>query len=606
MSLVSLPTALMCSSSGNSKSCLWAIEELGLMTILKKFFDALNDEEEKFVAELASDRIGLLMRCAINELDLFHYNYMRLDEPTEKDREGLYILQMGVSRLVRMALTARDAFEVPVVTFRRRKDLSIRALSIASALGIIQHGRRVAQTIAAGIGRIEQLSDWEFLITIPGNIEDDSFHERRVIEYYNSEATRIFQAISSIESWRKLEGEVRDKLRELVYPFMEHYIGYGADPLLDDFFFAIASHEVGLQDGYDSYHYSAEFGGIRVQHYMLALKFIVSIAIRHVRFAEALVGKSSGVKLENILTVSADVEPFIESLRDAVNHFGALYEGYSEIDLDQARRVFDVLAYGRGSLDLIGAPGAPFPILVRCSEQGVVKILFGARSEPVRYLLEALRYHFPRDYDRNQADRERSLQRATMRVLSDAFLGLGYFENLKMRLNGVVLSDIDLVVLEKSSGTILFFQLKHQELFGFDLHAKSVRGERLNQQVSSWMSAVERWENALGGEGLRAALQLSKDWPRELHVYRVVLSRHFAFPLKQVIGVGRTAFSNWVQFYNCIQLLKQDGMSPVLADLVRALQRLQAEAEVVTFLPEPKTRYQIDKLGFTVQQRLDE
>ncbi|MFG0873147.1 hypothetical protein ACF8QD_05510, partial [Aeromonas media] len=227
-----------------------------------------------------------------------------------------------------------------------------------------------------------------------------------------------------------------------------------------------------------------EFGGIKIQHYMLALKFLVSHSIRHERFAEALVKKCPEIKLENVLTISADIGPFVESIRDALNYFGSVYEGFEEIGMDQASKIFSVLTYGRENLNLIDPPGSPYPLSIKCSESGVIRALFGAHSEPVRYLLESLRYHFPKDYDKNQAAREASLQRAVRRVIDETCKSIEYLENVRMRANGQVLSDIDLVALEKSTGTIVFFQLKHQELYGAEVHSKTIRNDRLKKTVN--------------------------------------------------------------------------------------------------------------------------
>lgn len=572
------------------------------MTEIKSFFKALNNEEEKFLPVLASDNLGLLMRCAINELDWFYYNYAQTNEPTTDQQEQFYILQIGTARLIKLALESRDAFDLPVVTTQRRPELSVRVLEIASALGMIQHGRRVAQSVTHGMGSIEKTGSREFTITLPDEIEDEGFYEREVLEHYNRESRRLFGELTHDKKWQQLEQDINKTLCELVYPFREHYIGYGADPILDEYFFGLASYEVSLQEGYDTYHYTVKFGGIRIQHYMLALTFLVSISIRHERFAAALVRKAPEVKLENVLTISADVDPLIESLRDAVNHFGVSYESFEEINLSQAKQIFEILSCSRENIKLIDPPGSPYPLLVKCSEFGVIRTIFGARSEPVRFLLEALRFHFPEDYSRNQAHREGSLQRATRRVLGNVFSGLNYHENVAMRLNGYILSDIDLVVLEKATGTILLCQLKHQELYGADIHSKSVRTKRLRTQVREWLGAVDRWLAQLGMEDVKKALQLPKDWSQEPRLCKIVISRHFAYPLKDIVSGDCSAFASWPQFFNANELVKRDFPKPTLLNLVKILQDTQSIQEKIAYLPEPTTKWKIHELVFITRQ----
>jgi len=92
---------------------------------LKVFFKALNDEESKIIPVLEKDNIGWILRCAVNELDWYYSN---LNEPTEKEQEQLYIIQLGTARLIKLALESRGCFDAPVLTFRRQKDMSMKAI----------------------------------------------------------------------------------------------------------------------------------------------------------------------------------------------------------------------------------------------------------------------------------------------------------------------------------------------------------------------------------------------------------------------------------------------------------------------------------------------
>lgn len=454
-----------------------------MSSAISNFFEALNKEEARLAPRLAGDRLGIQLRCALSELDWHHYNITRTQEPTYEQQESYYILQLGVVRLIHLALSSRPAFDVPMVSFPRQSELSGAVLEIASALGMIQHGRRVAQYVAMGVGEISEDEQGEFNVKLPERLVNSSGHEKDVLDGFTFESRKWFERAMQAGPFRKEERKVEEKLYDLVRPWETHFIGYDADPLLDDYFFGLAYFNIQLQEGIDSFHYALRFGGVPYQHYILALTFLLSNYMRHERFAEALVRKDESIRLENVLTITSDVDSFIEDLREAVNYFGSVYEDYEELGMDDARTVFDVLSCGRHSLDLVSAPGSPIPLIVQCSDQGFIRCLAGARSEPVRFLLEALRYHFPKDYDRNQCSREGSFQRAVKRVLGKAFKGLDFHENLRVKAAGKVLTDVDLVVVEKATGIVLLCQLKHQDLYGFNLHAERIRGGRLVEQA---------------------------------------------------------------------------------------------------------------------------
>lgn len=571
-------------------------------TPLKQFFDSLSAEESSFVPQLASDNLGLILRSAVNELDWYYYNITRTDTPTYEQEEQFYLLQLGVTRLIQLSLDSRPSFDVPVVMFRRTRSISTPALEITAALGMIEHGRRIAQTVSTGLCRIERIGDNEFLITKPTVIPDDEYYERAISEHYRAESRRTFANLLQSNYGKTHETKVNERLSQLVYPFQTHYIGYDADPLLDEHFFAVAFSEVQLYDGYDTFNYATRFGGVRYQHYILGLTFLIAIFIRHERFAEALVKKEPSVKLENVLTISSDSERLIESVREAVNHFGSVYEDFEEITLEGAQRIFEILSCSRKNTSLVSRPASPLPLIIQSSDQGCIRCLTGAHSNPMQFLLDSLRHHFPRDYDRHQQSREKSMQTATKRILNEGFTGLKYLENIKVKLVGRVLTDIDLVVTEESTGTVFLCQLKHQELYGSDLHAKHVRTTRLKEQVNRWFASLDDWIGAEGEAGIRASLRLPKSFP-PLSVYRLVISRHYGYPLKDLAQNTETAYASWNQFFNSIELVKNKlPDSRTLGDLVAMLKKTAAPGGQQEHLAEPRSDWEINNLKFTVTQ----
>ena len=49
--------------------------------------------------------------------------------------------------------------------FLRERGITIPVLEIAGGLGMIEHGRRIAQTISTGLCRIEKVGENEYIIT---------------------------------------------------------------------------------------------------------------------------------------------------------------------------------------------------------------------------------------------------------------------------------------------------------------------------------------------------------------------------------------------------------------------------------------------------------
>ncbi len=572
---------------------------------LQAFFGALNDQEAKFLPILASDNLGILLRAAINELDWYAYNLAREDDPSQEHEEQFYILQLGVSRLIKLALGARPSFDAPTVTFRRQATIATRVLDISVGLGMIQHGRRVAQAVSHGLGEIEQVGDLEFRITLPCSIPDDEYYERAVSDHYRLLSEYSLREIVGSDLGRKLGSQVETLLPELVYPFKDHFIGYDADPTVDAYFLAIADHRVRSSDGYDSFDHALEFGGVAFGKFLQSLTFLVSIAMKHERFAEALVAKHPEVRMEDVLTISTEVPQLVQDISGALSSVDALSSlGSAEAEkttIDEARTILEVLSVGRNSLNVLDRPGCPLPPLIRCSDHDLIRCQAGSYSAPTQFLLVSLRQHFPRDYDRHQRTREHAMRAAMKRVLDDAFPQLEYRNNIVITANGQGKTDIDLVVAEWRTGIVLLVQIKHQDPYGMDMSSMQSRSSRLKQQVERWLRITEAWLDGNSADQIRGSLRLRRSFPLA-RPKRIVVTRHFAFPLRKIDKPGDVAYGNWLTFFNAVEIVRQRRTEGTLSDFLRILQESEQPGGPKEHYPETDTQWVVDKLSFTTKR----
>ena len=328
----------------------------------------------------------------------------------------------------------------------------------------------------------------------------------------------------------------------------------------------------------------------------------MSLALKHEGFAEALVAKEPGIRLENLLTVSAETNPFVESIRDALNLFGREFEGMTETDHAEARLIFEVLSIGRENIELVDRPGCPLPPLVRYSDKGVTRCQAGAHADPVGFLLDSLRQRFPREYDRNQGLREKSMQRAMKRELDGVFSGLEYRENVKVKARGQVVTDIDLVVAEPHSGTVVLVQLKHQDPYGMDIHAQNQRTDRLKKQVSRWLEVTGAWLDGMSPAEVADVLRLGSGFSLG-SLHRVVIARHYCYPIGEIPREDDVAFGNWYMFFNAVAIVRQRGGDPTVSEVVQALRDSEEPGGPQEYVVGTETEWNINELSFVVGQR---
>lgn len=568
---------------------------------LREFYNRLNDEEKSLAAEVAVDRLGLLMRIAVNELDLDFEGVHRGSASAELEQERSYIMRIGVVRVIKLAMEAHREFDVPTATIQRDPRYSGPILQLIAMAGTIEHGRRVAQSLSAVGGRIER-REGSFRITLPSRLPDLELHERELERFHvgnhRSFLSEGYEAIVGEE----IGDEVRTLLTDLVYPFATHFIGYEADPTLDFYFFGHAYTDMLLAKGYDTFHFSTTFGGITFSNFKLAATFIVSVGMKHRAFVRALMEKVPSIRIEDVLTVSVETPGYLEGLRGFINEYGQQFTGHVPVTDKDVRMIFDVLSISRRNLALLERPGAPIPPLIQCSDGHVIRPLAGATSDEVMlFLLNALQHSFPKDYDRAQRAREGVMQRAVEKVVREVLPALEYRGNIKLRQSGKVLTDLDLVIVEPSTDRVVLVQLKHQDPYGADLATMLTRTGRLNQQVGDWLLKVRSWLSAASTSEVRATLRLPSGSTKP-RVSLLVLTRHYAHSLRRVIDGDDAMFANWNQLVTATgRLSEHTAVALGLADLLEELEFLSIPEEV-EYLPEPASSWGVGGLRFTIEQ----
>ena len=567
---------------------------------LRQFYDSLNWEERALAAEVATDRLGLLMRIAVNELDLDFEGAGLEATPTEADRERSYLMRIGVVRIIKLTMQAHERFDAPTLTVQRDLTYSHAVLALIGVAGAIEHGRRVAQSLAAKGARIEKLPD-RFRIVLPAKLADLELHERELERFHIGQDRRIFAERYEAVIGAQIGDEVRTLLNELVYPYRTHFIGYEADPALDLYFFGHAYHELLLAKGFDTFHFSTKFGGVTFSNYKLAATFIVSVAMKHLAFVRALMDKEPSIRIEDVLTVSVETAGFLEGLREFINQFGERFEGHVPATENDVRTIFDILSVDRRNLALLDRPGSPLPPLIQCSEDHVIRPLSGASADEVMlFLLNSLQHKFPKEYDRAQSAHEGVMQRTVEKAIRSALPTLEFRGNIKLRQGGKVLTDIDLVIVEPSHDHVILVQLKHQDPYGADFATMLARTGRLNQQVSDWLRKVRLWLAAPSTPELRATFRLPSSSVRP-DISLLVLTRHYAHSLRLVVAGDDATFSNWNQLVTAIARLQKRADEATTADLLKELSVLSVPKEE-EHLPEPSTLWTVGNLRFTIEQ----
>lgn len=518
------------------------------------FMSALKAEEELVRKGLSSDRMGFFPVYAMREYDFFFNRFKEIahGDSDEEMEEMYYLLRLGLPRGLALALSVRDQYDVPTLMPVHNESLAAKARETIVRLGMIEHGRRLAVASKIGELRLRRTSQRSYEFTLPSTWVDYDRYEEAVEQHFAEQGRkRYFGEYKRSKATQGLEEELHRLAHENVFVFMDYFIGYNAHPTLDDHFFGLAYFFVSLSPGFDSFRFDLKFGGVTYIKYMLAVVYLYSLALKHEWFCRALIRKHPEIDPRNILTISAEKEGFIADFAEALNMYGSSFDGFTFTTSAELETIYKVLSARRDNIDILKPNGAPVPMLLEFSDTSVFRCLAGAQESPIQVLLNGLRHHFPDDYNANQQTREASFQRAIERVLRGGFDGLTFKQNVVLRDQGRDLTDIDLVVAEESSNTVLLFQIKAQDSYGSELNARLNRSKRFAEGSRRWVDVTKDWLSRTDIHEIRSRFGMSPS-SRAPIVRLVVLSRFFAhFGFEEETPADVT-YCTWSQFFNAV------------------------------------------------------
>lgn len=518
------------------------------------FMAALLAEEDQIRHDLSTDRAGYFPVYAMREYDFFSKKIRERsgDDGSVDIDEMYYLLRLGIPRALALALSSQDQYAVPTLMPVHRESLAAKARETVVRLGIIEHGRRLAVASKIGELKLRRTSHRSYEFTLPREWVDYDRYEEAVERHFAEQGkNQYINEYKRSKSTEGLEEELHGLAYENVFVFMDHFIGYDAHPTLDDHFFGLAYFMVSMSPGFDSFRFDLKFGGVSYIKYMLSVVYVCSLALKHEWFCRALLRKHPEIDPRNVLTISSEKEGFIASIAEALDQYGPSFQNFSYVKPAELQTIYNVLSARRDNIDILKPNGAPIPMLVEFSDTSVFRCLAGAQENPIQNLLNGLRYHFPSDYNTNQQTREASLQRAIERVLRGSFDGLAFKRNVVLKDQGRDLTDIDLVVAEEKSNTVLLFQLKSQDSYGSELGARLNRSKRFAEESRRWVGVTKKWLSRTGVHESRTRFGMnhSPDAPK---TYLVVLSRFFAhFGFEEDTPTDVT-YCTWYQFFNAI------------------------------------------------------
>jgi len=263
---------------------------------------------------------------------------------------------------------------------------------------------------------------------------------------------RVLQQIIpyNIELAKKLKS-VQDKMDKLVYKWNENFIGYGTESEIDYLYMYHALLDMIQSTEWNVFEPDDEFGGVCYSVYVDAVVLLESFSLKHLQFVYLALEKYKNLDKYNLLPVYETKDTISEILEIAL-----------QIPRKKVNVLLETLVLKQADLENMNSENIPFPPYIEIADEYFIRSYAGCLYEPMEFVLFKLKKLFRSDWDKNIQKREKIFRREFYELFPDHFYKK-YDKSIVIKESGKFITDIDVCMYEKSSGNILFVQLKWQD-----------------------------------------------------------------------------------------------------------------------------------------------
>ena len=307
--------------------------------------------------------------------------------------------------------------------------------------------------------------------------------------------------------------EVRRRLDEYGWPAMGWFIGYDNDKFLVEHYKALASvRAAGVLEA-EALPLEGMVGGRPFSEWRDASTAAYGAVLHHIDAAGRLRDRHSKLNMRDLMTIFARREDVVAVLAE---------RGDSHVRAMQLMAGLNLDAEGAGWCQ--DRHEIPLPYYIDAGEDFVLLPVFGGLMNPHAGLLDHLRRTFRTDWDRIVDGREDVFRDHLRQLLPEPrYRVLERGMELK-RKNKSRLTDIDAIVLDRQTGTVVLVQLKWYDAHGFSLAERDSRRDNLLTKGNEWVEKVHGWVD--GRTSAQLARTYSWGQAAEIPPQLLVMARH--------------------------------------------------------------------------------
>lgn len=430
-----------------------------------------------------------------------------------------------------------EAYPRFVVTNEIKNQVEMSLLSYSKILAV----QKLMDMCKYNLLELRKISNHEYKFIV----NTDGYPMERIeVEDYNYYMNKQFHIDLPKEDF----SEIKRIMKKLLFVYNEKYIGYNADDKVDKFFelrgIEMASKCTGCLD----FNKDALFGGIKYEDYVASIIVFIGITLKHIEFCKLHIEMHPEINMIDIIDVYHTQEDTALTLCYSLN-----------IPIDTANKIIDVLTTNQEDLGVIKNNfNNSYPMFLKVSKTILMRLTLSFLVDPFMFLFQQLQNRFPNDWSREIDTRELLFREQLYNQISDKMGLIKIHKNINIYRDKKRITDIDAIIIDKSSKTIALFQLKWQEPFG---ESPSVRNSKKNNFIvasNKWIESVQLWlETSSNKEKADAFSLKSHDFENEWTYRLFVIGRYFSrFSLERSQN-DNACWCNWYKFMNICESMNE-------------------------------------------------
>lgn len=372
----------------------------------------------------------------------------------------------------------------------------------------------------------------------------NEYFEKKYIEYYSNIIAWLQK-----DSYSKLQDckeSIVNKMQNMVFVWLNDFMGYNNDIEIEEYFHEYALLDTNQDTEWDMFDEQDYFHNIQYRKYIDTVIDFSGYAIKHINFAIILSQKNPELILENLTYNCLEYKKMQQ-----------LVVENQSISSNDAEFILKCLILDSSNKSLYKTSN-PYPApFIKISQNQYIRSIAGVLDHPFIFMLENLHNKCPKDWDKNAMHRE-SLFKTQLYSLFETE-GNNYIcikNNVKIIINGNIVTDIDATIIDKSSGDIAFFQLKWQDHTANSVRSLSSKAKNYKKTTIEWLNAINSWLNNCSIKELSDKLGIKEKYINKDKIHIFVLGRRHGNYSDNTKYNDKCVWVQWYQLIASLQYLK--------------------------------------------------